>query len=323
MENDDSNDPIEREKSQGIGGTDIGAIIGVNPWKTAFGVYTEKLGLVPPREQTLRMKLGLVLEPALVRLYEEEHGVKVIKPGFLRLADHPIILGHPDGLVVGDTAPAPPGIEIKVVGERVAKHWGEPGTDQAPPYVISQVSWYAALTGRPIWDVVGLFNGDEARTYRVHVDFELVAMLVAQAEEFWNRYVVTQTPPPIDASSDAKRYLDEKFPRERVEIRAATDEDWMLARVLYGARKRYDEAEEIKRKVENEIKLRIGDAAGIEAINGFRFTWKRAKDSVEIDWEAVAKDLAVPRVVAEAVKKHTHTKEGSRRFLPKFDGGFE
>jgi putative phage-type endonuclease len=319
----ESDEQIEREKAAGIGGSEIAALVGANPYLSPFGLYARKLGLVPPPERTPAMTLGLLFEPVIASLYAREQGVELEHPGLLTLPDHPIVVGHPDFLVVadGDRAPAPTGVEVKRVGFRMAKDWGQEGSDEVPPYVICQVHWYALLTGRPIWDIPALIGGDEFKTFRVHADFELAAILVEEAEKFWREHVVPESPPKIDSSSAAKDYLKRRFPRERLEIRRATDEEWQMARQLAAADSAFEQAKASKAAIENAIKESIGDAAGIEAAGAFRITWKKTKDSEAPDWEQIAKQLGAlqpPEILASMMKKWKMTKPGTRRFLPHF-----
>ena len=45
-------------RKQGIGGSDAGAILSMNPYKSAFDVYADKLGLTEPKPDTEAMRQG-------------------------------------------------------------------------------------------------------------------------------------------------------------------------------------------------------------------------------------------------------------------------
>ena len=90
-------------RSKGIGGTDIGCIVGVNPWKSIMDLYLEKVGITEPQEMNEAMELGLEMEPILRKRYEKKtgHEVWTPSPGELPFT-HPLYdwyKGSPDDLV--------------------------------------------------------------------------------------------------------------------------------------------------------------------------------------------------------------------------------
>ena len=70
---------------------------------------------------------------------------------------------------------------------------------------------------------------------------------------------------------------------------------------------------------ETRVKQAIGDATGIDSPFG-KITWKCATDSKRIDWEGIAKYVALgagvtPLALAEIAESYTRMHPGSRRFL--------
>lgn len=64
----------------GIGGSDIGKILGVNKYSSVFDCYNEKLGLAPEKEGNESMNVGHIMEPRIAELFKakmEEDGHKV------------------------------------------------------------------------------------------------------------------------------------------------------------------------------------------------------------------------------------------------------
>ena len=66
------NDLIERQK--GIGGSDAGAAVGVNPYKSAFKLYLEKVGDQVPEDISNKpaVKRGVRLEPEIIKWVKED-----------------------------------------------------------------------------------------------------------------------------------------------------------------------------------------------------------------------------------------------------------
>lgn len=57
-------------REQGIGASEIGTILGNNPYETAEGLWKVKSGLVPPKPSNEAMRRGTLLEPAIRAVYE-------------------------------------------------------------------------------------------------------------------------------------------------------------------------------------------------------------------------------------------------------------
>ena len=55
-----------RQRRMGIGGSDIGAICGLNKWRTALDVFLEKTGQAQEKEPNEAMRLGTCVEPYIV-----------------------------------------------------------------------------------------------------------------------------------------------------------------------------------------------------------------------------------------------------------------
>ena len=68
---------LERRRS-GIGGSDVAPILGMSKWRTAYDVWLSKTAETPEEDRTtMPMLLGNVLEPEVLRLYEQQTGVSV------------------------------------------------------------------------------------------------------------------------------------------------------------------------------------------------------------------------------------------------------
>lgn len=304
---------IEREawlaaRCQGIGGTDVAAIVGVNPYRTAIDVYCDKLGLSEPREETRAMRLGKRLEPVLIAEYSLETGLEALPwQALLRHPTVPWMLGTPDARLVT----LPRGLELKTAGGRQAHRWGEPGSDDVPDEYLCQVAWYMAVADMPEWDVAVLIGGQDFRVYHVERDAELEAALIERATDFWHRHIVAQVPPPLDGSPSSRRYIEARFRRNVAPLLQATIDQQDILDELVQARCRRLEAEAVEAELETRVKALIGEAEGIQWPLG-RVTWRASKDSTRTDWAAVAAALNPP---GDLVAEHTTTRPGSRRFL--------
>lgn len=107
----DDHDEWLKQRNKGIGGSDAGAVMGLNPYKSAFTLWHEKTGrissYVPDNEA---MRYGRDMEEYVAKRFCEETGKKVQRSGFsYQSAEHPWMLANIDRKVVGENA----GLECK------------------------------------------------------------------------------------------------------------------------------------------------------------------------------------------------------------------
>jgi putative phage-type endonuclease len=321
----------EREKwlaqrREGIGGTDISAIVGVNPYRKPMDVFMDKLGYADPVEESESMHWGNVLEPVIAEEFTNKTGIELVRGEFMRSIENKLVIGTPDFLNHDMLV----GMEAKTAGLRQAKLWGEEQTDIVPIQYLTQVYWYLQLTGFDEWKLAVLIGGQEFRIYTIKRDENVQAGLVDRAMQFWCDHIVTKTPPSLDSSEASEAYLKKLFPAHTTETLAIAtpninDAMWNL----HEEKKNLKAAEETVATLENQIKAYIGESAGV-AGEKIQATWKASKDSEVIDWKEMSWDIY--RCYEEDVEKHglkpcasyekyksqyTTTKAGSRRFLLK------
>jgi len=302
-------------RRQGITGTDIAAICGLNPYRSAFRVWEEKTGKAEPVETTPQMEWGTILEPIVAEHYTIEHPEMAdeLQPNVqtIRHDEYPLVVGTPDYLMPQSKC----GLEIKTAGVHAAKGFGPSGSAEVPKHHYLQCEWYMILMGWESWQLAALIGGQDYRKYQFTRKAELDKRLLELATTFWERYVQPDTPPPLDGSKSVADYLARTYPTHTDALPVATPEQTETFREYWYHRRARDEHQEEVDRLANILKFHIGDRAGLLFDCG-RVTWKRCKDSERIDWKGVA-------IAAGATNKHiaasTTTRPGVRRFLAKFD----
>lgn len=197
-------------RNTGIGGSDAGTVLGVNPYKTAYQLYLEKRGELQPEDIDDKEAViaGRDLEDYVAQRYSRRTGLKVERCNtMLRHQEHPFVLGNLDRLVwEGDKRPQHRGeirtrhlLECKTaLGRFIDKSaWGPDGTDEVPMTYLVQCQHYMAVTGADLCDLAVLMSGPEFRLYHIRRDNELIAELIAREAEFWQR-VQTGKAPELD-----------------------------------------------------------------------------------------------------------------------------
>jgi len=220
------------------------------------------------------------------------------------------------------------GWEAKTAGPRMAVLWGEEDSDEIPEIYLVQSSWYLCLTRSynpeiTTWDVSVLLGGQQFRTYQVRFNPKLAEAMAARAEEFWHNHILTRTPPKPSADPAWQAFFRRFYPVETQPLTEATPEEAAKFHALYEAKQNLDIWQNRYDSIVNELKLMIGDRAGIQGgeFGDWKLTWKKTKDIQKIDWKAVMDELCqrlpdLAETIREAFKAHTTTVPGPRRFLP-------
>ena len=132
-----------KQRMGGIGGSDIGAIVGLNKYRNAHDVWAEKTGLRPsPYLDNPYIRFGDMMEPVLIDEYRNLTGRIVTTPdGTVAHPERSWHLASVDGLVMDGDRPAGV-LEAKTAGWRMASEWGEDGTDDVPSSYLVQCAWY-------------------------------------------------------------------------------------------------------------------------------------------------------------------------------------
>lgn len=289
-------------RKTGIGGSDIAAVIGENPWSSPLDVYLDKKGLVPRKELTPAMECGQFFEPGILSIYERRKN-RIVTPCETLRYPNSIIFATPDGQTVDDTG-ARVGLEVKLPA-RTAHHWGEAGTDQIPKYYLAQTQFEAAVLCASSVDVAAYRYGDVS-IYTVPFNSRLFDALRHAAERFWRDHVLADKPPPADSSERTREWLEKTYPRAlspRIEITQEIEE---LARAYAAAREAEALAKSDKDSARNQLAaiLRHCDGAYNNLIS---ITYRNNKDGTKIDYDELIKEIP-----ESMIQKYTKIVAGKR-----------
>jgi len=304
-----------------IGSHDIAAICGVHPWRTAVGVFMRMKGLADDPASNEAMRRGLQMEPTILRIFAEENaGLLLQEQVHARDEKHEWIGSTIDGLVLPDKTLGVDAKNVRFKGEE----WGDPGTDEVPDYILVGMQWHIHNHRLEKVKIAALFSGADFHEYVIERHDDLIGSLLERAFKFKMDHLDANMPPDLDSSEDSKRFIRAAYPKDMLPLRAATAQEWELARQLYTLEALADQYQDGVDTVKNQLKALIGEAAGI-AGRGFQLTYKKSRDTSKIDWGKVASECAGvvdPLTYQKILDKCRFTREGSRRFLPKFDASF-
>ena len=266
-------------RKTGIGGSDLGAVLGMNKYTSARELYLEKRGELPdlPRSEFLMRaaRWGHMHEPLIAAEFGRQYGVKTQRIGLIRHVDDAYRLANLDRKVLG-CPDGPCGLEIKNRSAYKASEWGPSGDlDGVPDIEALQTHHYLAVTGYRHFHVGVLINGNDDRYYRVERDEELVADVVAMEQAFWKR-IQDGDPPPLDGSDAAAELLASLWPAdEGAELVLAPGETETLIARRAELKNEAAAVETSLTEVENQLKDLLGDAEIALSEGAQIYTWKR------------------------------------------------
>lgn len=180
-----------KERRKGIGSSDAAAVCGESPWSNPLAVYYDKTGELPDAEPTPAMRRGVILEPAIAAMYEQETGNAVEEYPLAMHPDYPWMIASIDRRL----ADAPKVVECKKASFFVREQWGEAGSADIPSHYRIQVQHQLAVLGWDLADVAALI-GDDFRVYHLERDDKIIESLISIEGEFWEKVMKREPPEP-------------------------------------------------------------------------------------------------------------------------------
>lgn len=240
-------------RKTGIGGSDAGAICGLNPYSSAMKVFLDKTGQSEEPEDNEAMRVGRDLEDYVARRFMEATGLKVRRSNQMyRSVEYPWMIADVDRLVVGEDA----GLECKTVNAYGAEHWKD---GAVPPHYLLQCNHYMAVTGKKVWYLAALILGMEFKFIRIERDEDMIRNLITIERNFWEKNVLIKMMPEPDGSSACDAVLEQYFKvsRKGTAIPLIGFDEKLRRREELSALLGKLETE--KKQIEQEIKLYMGE----------------------------------------------------------------
>jgi putative phage-type endonuclease len=193
----------ERQKRQkGIGGSDVAAICGFNPWATALDVYYSKIIPIKDNDKQIndnqeRLDAGTRAEEFIIKSYEDMCGCRV-KTNFplFHHPQYPFLIGNVDGIREDENIV----VECKTVGGYPDQWQG-----QIPIYYKTQCAHYAMLTDCDRVDLVACFDRWQIKVFFYERDVRFEDGLIKVCVDFWNNNVLKKIAPQPQSLKDFAR----------------------------------------------------------------------------------------------------------------------
>ncbi len=306
-----TNQKFTLDRSKFIGGSDVGPILGVSPYRSALDVWMEKTGKVVNHIDSLPLRFGTFAEEFVAREYAKATGYELshdesifIHPQYAFVAGHLDRLVHPKGL----HQPASKILECKTSSILTRSHWGESGSDHVPLGYLAQVTLYMAITGIETADIGVIFGNSDFRIYQIERDQELESLVLEKAVDFWDNYVLRYIPPPIQSEADCQLLFGRSSPDKVLEANSQT---LALLKRYQTLNQQTKVWEEELSKIKCQIMAQMQDAEALTHAGSILATWKTPKPSYRIDSKRLERE---ERTIFEKYKIASQT---NRRFVLK------
>ncbi len=188
----------------------VAAILGVSPWESPRSIWHKMRGdVVEPQRESSVMSRGHYLESGVLAWWRDRHPEFIIvdPQRYVTRDDLPWAAATLDGLAwrydPDDDAQDQMPIETVIVEVKTSSksdEWGQPGTDEIPTHILTQVYFQLAMTPQAVRAYVAVLGPFlEFAEYVVERDEAIQTDLIARCAAFYAS-LSSDTPPDLDDS---------------------------------------------------------------------------------------------------------------------------
>jgi putative phage-type endonuclease len=287
----------------GLGGSDAGAVMNMNPYSSAFMIALDKQGKAPPKAETAAMKHGRRMEPVIRRefpsIFSEETGVTpetFASPWMYRSKIYPWMIANIDGVVKMPEGGfvTPDNIHLEGMGlleckaTSSEKGWED---DSVPDMYYCQVTHYMTVLGMQ-WAIVAVLIVNRIEYRIVPLNLEFQTKLINAERNFWTDFIQKGELPAPAGTEGEDEYLETLYPFSADIVKSLPpDMEALGERYLELTAEEAQIAAE-KERIKAQYKAAIGDAkagvAGSIEAAWLRFSKKQFnKDRFNKDYPGV------------------------------------
>jgi len=251
-------------RAEGIGGSDIAALVGLSNYASPLSLYYEKTGqLKPDHEPSERQRIGRRMEGLLAEEFHDRTGLYCMATQ--------TIWAHPvhtfarctvDGLAyegddIEDRSP------LGVIEFKTDGRFGWP--EGVPANIRAQCVWEMGVTDSPQSWLVVMFAGFRVQVFEIPFDDDARAdwvFMLDAATRFWDQ-VQTRTPPLADDHEATTRALLQVHDPDPTAELDADDTTRDLVDKLRWAKAATKAAKAAEDTLSNQLRAALGDAVDL------------------------------------------------------------
>ena len=201
----DNEDDWHELRAKRIGGSDIGAIIGVNPYKSIVDVYVDKTEGSNFKGNELT-HWGHMLEGTILKEFSNKHKELIVYEVPYSVVND-FLIANLDGALKDKETGDYGVLEIKTTSLWNKKDWED---DVIPQYYYAQVQHYLMLTGYKFAYIAVLIGGQQYKEFKIERSEEDISLIRNKATEFYQENLLKKIPPMPDGSDAYMNHLKKK-----------------------------------------------------------------------------------------------------------------
>jgi putative phage-type endonuclease len=250
-------------RTTGLGASDVGTLMGLNPYKSKIELFYQKLGLIPiKQDENIPMFYGNRLEEFVANMweyYDGEDPESVIRnynagtkvrycrevKGYITNSDYPHLFLSPDRLMMTkETDKLIYGgklihknfkgvLEVKTINGFASKQW-EGGI---PPSYVTQLQTYLFGLDVEYGEIAFLEDGRKLWTIPMELNLNLKDKIVSEMNEFMDRIAAAKADienvnlyePEPDGTEAFEKFLNQRYADSESKTLQGTDEMFAIA----------------------------------------------------------------------------------------------
>lgn len=299
-----------KNRSSGIGASEAGTVLGLNPWETPYQLWRRKKGIDPPKAENFAMVAGHILEDAVAQFYERETRCHIIRASTddytITNTDTPYMRVSPDrtfwrmGRKRSEECKSI--LECKTTQMKI-------DPDDLPKHWFCQLQMNLGVGEYKDGALAWLTAGREFGCRDIRFDPDFFGWMKGEITKFWKDFVEGDKEPPAYTAADV--LLKCPLHKEGKTVEANLEVMQMLER-LRTLKERAKELGGEQEEIECSLKMFMGDAESVIAPDGRTLaTWKAPRPSEKFDARQYQADH--PR----ECEPYIRAVQGARRLLVK------
>ncbi|GMW02616.1 MAG: hypothetical protein AMXMBFR84_37520 [Candidatus Hydrogenedentota bacterium] len=261
---------LHRERNI-ITASEVGTILGVNPYKSPYTLWAEKTGRVERSEGSLHTRIGKALEHLIADEYQAQTMRPIYDPGDYAVWQHPDLewlFCTPDRFAIQADTPdsyVARVVELKWGGDYTRKAW-DTDNEAAPLAYQVQNQIQMACVGLDLGSVAGIIGGTFINTdTRLNAAFLKAAL--RRIDEF-RQMVLRDEAPPVDDSENTYRTLKALHPKDNGNTVILNTEDSSAVHRLKLVKDHISSLEKEELGLKNLVLAGIGDNTFAQTCDG-------------------------------------------------------
>ena len=163
-------------RGKGLGGSDVGTVLGLNPYKSAFELWEEKTAKTPPKDlsDNLAVQVGHAMEDFVAKQFSKATGLQVIRDNKTYIHEqYDYLLANIDRRIVGQRA----FLECKTTSVYNAKQWDG---DNVPDSYLLQVQHYLNVLDYDVAYIAVLIGNTQFKYKKIERDRKSACYVISR-----------------------------------------------------------------------------------------------------------------------------------------------